>query len=237
MNHQRYVNQSLLLPLAMLVFASCTSSALLGARMILLGHHHQLYLVWNLFLAWLPLLFALAACWMEQNGRPRRWTFLGAAAGWFFFFPNAPYILTDLIHLGSKAQRYYWPDLVLILLFALTGLVLGFLSLFLMQRMVAHRYGWPRGWLFVGGMAVLSGFGIYAGRFLRWNSWDVLFSPLDLISEGLRWVIAMPSEPRGFILPVLFGVMLFVSYLTLYGLTHLQVNQPVHPLIDNAPES
>jgi len=237
MTHQRYVNQSILLPLAVLVFASCTSSALLGARMLLLGPHHQLYLVWNLFLAWLPLLFALAACWMEQNGRPRRWPFIGAATGWFFFFPNAPYILTDLIHLGSKSQRYYWPDLVLILLFAMTGLVLGFLSLFLMQRMVAHRFGWPGGWLFVAVMATLSGFGIYAGRFLRWNSWDVVFNPLDLISEGLRWVSAMPSEPRGIILPVLFGAMLFISYVTLYGLTHLQANHALEPQIENAPQA
>jgi uncharacterized membrane protein len=183
------------------------------------------------------LLFALAACWMEQNGRPRRWPFIGAATGWFFFFPNAPYILTDLIHLGSKSQRYYWPDLVLILLFAMTGLVLGFLSLFLMQRMVAHRFGWPGGWLFVAVMATLSGFGIYAGRFLRWNSWDVVFNPLDLISEGLRWVSAMPSEPRGIILPVLFGAMLFISYVTLYGLTHLQANHALEPQIENAPQA
>ena len=84
--------------------------------------------------------------------------------------------------------------------------------------------------------AVLSGFGIYAGRFLRWNSWDVIFSPLDLISEGLRWVIAMPSEPRGIILPVLFGAMLFISYVTLYGLTHLQANH-AEALIQDAPES
>ncbi len=237
MKHNHYLNASLLLPIALLIFASCASSALLGARMVLLGHHHQLYLVWNLFLAWLPLLFALVACWQEQNRRPRRWAFGGAAVGWFFFFPNAPYILTDLIHLGPRLHRAYWPDLVLILLFAFTGFVLGFLSLFLMQRMVAHRYGWPHGWLFVGAMAVLSGFGIYAGRFLRWNSWDVVVSPLEILGEGLRWVATMPSQPRGIILPILFGTMLFISYLVLYGLTHLQACHTAEPLIQTAPES
>lgn len=237
MPHHRRLNRTILLPLAVLMFASCASCALLGTRMILLGHQRQLYLVWNLFLAWLPLVFALIACRMEVKGRSRRWPFLGAAAGWFFFFPNAPYILTDLIHLGSKSQRYYWPDLVLILLFALTGLVLGFLSLFLMQRLVAHRFGWPRGWLFVGVMAAVSGFGIYAGRFLRWNSWDVLFSPFDLLNEGWRWMTAIPSEPRGIVLPLLFGTMLFISYVILYGLTHLQVNHSDEPSIPSGNES
>ncbi len=218
----RHLSPALLRPLALLAFASIASTVLLGARMVLLRQFHHYFLVWNLFLAWLPLLFALGACWMDQRGQARRWPFVAAAGGWFFFFPNAPYILTDIIHLGSKSQRYYWPDLVLILLFAITGLVLGFLSLFLMQRLVAHRFGWPQGWLFVGAMAALSGFGIYAGRFLRWNSWDVLFSPFALLDEGLRWLSTMPTDPRGIILPVLFGALLFISYVTLYGLTHLQ---------------
>lgn len=237
MTTHRLLNPGLVLPLAVLVFASGTSCALLGARMLLLGSHHQMYLVWNLFLAWLPLAFALAVCWLGERGRPRRWPFLAAATGWFFFFPNAPYILTDLIHLGSKAQRFYWPDLVLILLFALTGLSLGFVSLFLMQRIVTHRFGWVGGWLFAASMAALSGFGIYAGRFLRWNSWDVFLSPVTLIDEGIRWVTTMPSEPRSLILPVLFGTLLFVSYITLYGLTHLQPGYGVEPALQTAPEA
>src|SRR6185503_5652035 len=106
-------------------------------------------------------------------------------------------ILTDLVHLGPKAHGRYWGDLVLILLFALIGLVLGFLSLFLMQRLVARRYGWPAGWLFVGVVAGLSGFGIYAGRFLRWNSWDVVFSPLELFADASRWLLQLLSNAHG----------------------------------------
>ncbi len=226
----RHCNAALLRPLALLMFASIASTILLGARMVLLRQFHHYFLVWNLFLAWLPLLFALGVCWLEQSARPRRWPFVAAAGGWFFFFPNAPYILTDIIHLGSKSQRYYWPDLVLILLFAITGLVLGFLSLFLMHRLVASRFGWPNGWIFVAAMTALSGFGIYAGRFLRWNSWDVLFNPLALLDEGWHWLAMMPADPRGIILPVLFGALLFISYVALYGLTHLQVPVPAPSL-------
>ena len=158
---------------------------------------------------------------MEQSARLCRWRFFAAASAWLLFFPNAPYILTDIIHLNSRSQRYYWADLILILLFALTGLVLGFLSLFLMQRIVARRFGWPTGWLFVCVVAVLSGFGIYAGRFLRWNSWDVVFSPLNLLADFGHWLGNLYERPQIFILPVLFAALLFIAYLMLYALTHL----------------
>ena len=221
MSHQFYLRRAVVLPLAALVFASLTSCALLGARVVLLGQGRQFYLVWNLFLAWLPLIFALTAFWMEQSAQPCRWRFFAAASAWLLFFPNAPYILTDIIHLRSISQRYYWADLVLILLFALTGLVLGFLSLFLMQRIVARRFGWPTGWLFVWVVAVLSGFGIYAGRFLRWNSWDVVFNPLNLLADAGHWLGNITTRPQSFILPVLFAALLFITYLLLYALTQL----------------
>jgi len=194
---------------------------LLATRVVLTGEFRQLYLVWNLFLAWMPLFFALTTVCLAHTGPQRRWSFFAAATAWLLFFPNAPYILTDLVHLGSKSHSRYWTDLVLILTFALIGLVLGFLSLFLMQRLVARRHGWPAGWLFVGIVAGLSGFGIYAGRFLRWNSWDVVFSPFDLLGDAGQWLLALISHPHGLKTPVLFGIMLFVAYLLLHSLTHL----------------
>lgn len=209
-------------PVTVLAFASVLACILLSIRILLTGHFRQLFLVWNLFLAWLPLCFALVAVGVAHLQPQRRWLFCVVAVGWLLFFPNAPYILTDLVHLGSKAQGRYWADLVIILLFALTGLVLGFVSLFLMQRVLARRHGWIPGWLFAGVAALLGGFGIYVGRFLRWNTWDVLFAPDDLLAEGWLWLTAIPAEPRSLLLPLLFGVLLLVSYASLYSLTHLQ---------------
>src|SRR5882762_5785860 len=96
------LSRELLRPVGALAFASVVSCALLVTRVLLLGHGRQLYLMWNLVLAWLPLLFALVADRMQRRGQPRRWRFFAAAAAWLLFFPNAPYILTDLIHLGPK---------------------------------------------------------------------------------------------------------------------------------------
>jgi uncharacterized membrane protein len=124
-------------------------------------------------------------------------------------------LLTDLVHAGTKARPHYWTDLVLILVFALTGLVLGFVALFVVQRIVSRRFGWLAGWGFVCGIALLNGFGVYAGRFLRWNSWDVVLSPVALLSDGVEWLASMPQSPRGFLLPMLFGILMFLSYVML----------------------
>lgn len=189
--------RDLVRPVSTLVIVSMLACFLLALRIALAGQFRQLFLVWNLFLAWMPLCFALMAVGLAQSRPQHRWPFLAAASAWLLFFPNAPYILTDLVHLGSRTHGRYWTDLVIILVFALTGLLLGFLSLFLMQRLLARRHGWVVGWCFAGAATLLGGFGIYVGRFLRWNSWDVLFAPHELVREGWQWLVTVPSEPRG----------------------------------------
>ena len=104
----------------------------------------------------------------------------------------------------------------LILLFALTGLVLGFISLRSMQRLVAGRFGWRTGWLFVGGMSLLSGIAIYAGRFLRWNSWDVIARPWMIAGDAMHWIFHPHALSIAF--PIVFALFLFAAYLTMWSL-------------------
>jgi uncharacterized membrane protein len=121
----------------------------------------------------------------------------------------------------------FWVDLSLILLCALTGLVLGFVSLFLMQSVVARMLGRAASWLFIGVVAALSGFGIYVGRIMRFNSWDVLFKPRQLYHGVGNWAADPLANPTSLAFPVLFAMFLFITYLMLYALTHLQEAQPV----------
>lgn len=211
----------LLRPLALLALVSATNVALLVMRILYLGHWRQLYLAWNLFLAWIPLLLALVAARAFNATPARRAHGIVAGLAWLMFFPNAPYILTDCVHL-LRSGPLFWVDLVLILLFALTGLVLGFCSLYLMQRLVARRFGWPMGWLFAAGVAGVSGFGIYVGRFWRWNSWDVLLNPSGLLADVGSWVLHLPIHPKLAVIPALFATLLFITYVSLYALTHLR---------------
>ena len=212
-------------PVLALLLVSAIGVGLVGLRVVLTRHWQQLYLVWNLFLAWLPLALAWRVQMLERRGAARDWKFWTTASAWLLFFPNAPYIFTDLVHLTSRWQSRYWPDLTLILLFAMTGFLLGFLSLYLMQSLVARRLGWRMGWLFVAVVAGLSSFGIYLGRFLRWNTWDILLNPIDL----LRDVGGMAAHPLAHGGPVrfqlLFALFLFLAYLMLYALTHLRPPQ------------
>src|SRR5437868_10012889 len=169
------------MPMLALTFASGASFALVVARIIWTGHLAYGFLIWNLFLAWLPLIFALLASDNYQAaGSGRNWRFFGLAGAWLLFFPNAPYIFTDLIHLSTHYFRHFWIDLVLILVCALTGLVLGFVSLYLMQSVVTRMIGRAASWLFIAAVTALGSFGIYLGRFLRFNSWDIVFKPVDL---------------------------------------------------------
>src|SRR6266446_6329082 len=143
------------MPMLTLTFASAVSVGLVLARIIWSGNLRLGFLVWNLFLAWLPVIFALLACEKYRVGCGRNWRFLGLTGAWLLFFPNAPYIFTDLIHLTTRFYPHFWADLILILICALTGLVLGFVSLYLMQSAVARMAGRVASWCFVGVVAGL----------------------------------------------------------------------------------
>jgi uncharacterized membrane protein len=211
------------MPMLALTFASGASFALVVARIFWTGNIGYGFLIWNLFLAWLPLIFALLASENYQAAASgRNWRFLGLAGAWLLFFPNAPYIFTDLIHLKTHYFRHFWIDLVLILLCALTGLVLGFVSLYLMQSVVTRMVGRAASWLFIAAVAGLGSFGIYLGRFLRFNSWDIVFKPVDLYHGIGRWAADPLSNSSSWVFPVLFATFLFIAYVMLYGLTHLQ---------------
>jgi uncharacterized membrane protein len=226
MNILRTISQRrLAVPLIALFVTSAFAGTLVVTRILWTGRLTSVYLIWNLFLAWLPLLFALKACGQEP-GKTRPWKLAAWAAGWLLFFPNAPYIFTDLIHLTARHRATVWTDLVLIALFAVTGLVLGFLSLYLMQSLVVRRMGRVAGWLFVGVSAGLGSLGIYVGRFLRWNSWDPLINPFDFTRDVGEWLVQMLAHRREALFPALFAAFLFLAYAMLYALTHLN---PVAP--------
>ncbi|MGN6553107.1 MAG: DUF1361 domain-containing protein [Verrucomicrobiota bacterium] len=216
-----------LAPVCALAFGSAVTVALVLVRIVWTDNLRHAFLIWNLFLAWLPLLFALLAAAEFNSDRQRSWRVFGWAGAWLLFFPNAPYICTDLIHLSSRFHGHFWVDLTLILLSAFTGLVLGFLSLYLMQSIVARRLGRSASWLFVMLAMGLSSFGVYLGRFLRFNSWDVVFRPGELYRVLDGWLESPVLHRGSAAFLVLFATFLFIAYVMLYALTHLSPGQPL----------
>lgn len=191
--------------------ASALAVGLLLLRARMLGALEDSFLVWNLFLAWMPYLMAL---WAESAARRSPWRAIIPGILWLLFLPNAPYIMTDFIHL-DRMSFSWWYDLGLILAFAWAGCLLGVASLFMMQRIVRERLGAALSWAFVLASCGLSGLGVYFGRFLRWNSWDVLFSPRDL-AHDLLYIVGTPESYLQLIgVSGLFAAFLALGYLTL----------------------
>lgn len=211
------------MPMIALSIATVVTVGIVCARINVTGNFRYAFLVWNLFLAWLPVLFAVAAREKYRTTPPGArlgLAFLGLSCVWLLFFPNAPYICTDLVHLTSRFFTQFWVDFTIILTCAFIGLVLGFVSLYLMHAVVVQRYGQIKGWLFVIGAAGLSSFGIYLGRFLRLNSWDVIAQPGKLY-QGISNVAFGQAHPHQFAFLALFATFLLMSYVMLYALTHL----------------
>ena len=209
-------------PLLAFLLASAAGVVLVGLRIVWTGNITYLFLVWNLFLAWVPLLLALRVSEHHGAGVCSGWKLLALGAMWLCFFPNAPYIFTDFIHLNTWFRGHYWFDLTLILLIAFTGFMLGFVSLYLMQSVVAERFGRRASWWFILAVAALSGFGIYLGRFLRWNSWDVVLHPMGLSRDIGRLAAHPLANARPLVFQAMFAIFLFLGYVMLYALTHLQ---------------
>jgi uncharacterized membrane protein len=206
-----------LLPLLALGAASAWCVVLLAVRKHEYGYAGYPYLVWNLALAWIPLLLAVLLV-VSYARRRSTVELLAVGAGWLLFLPNAPYVLTDFIHLGERHRLF---DTLILASFAFTSLALGFASLLLVQLVVTRAAGAMLGWLTAFGSLFAASVGIYLGRVLRLNSWDVVHRP-GRLWEIMSSRLADPFGNRyliGFVL-ALCG-FLTLAYLGVYGFTAL----------------
>lgn len=207
--------------IAALGLSSLLSIALVLGRMLYSDNILYAFLIWNLFLAWVPLVCALAL-W-RLNDRPRRPVAVMAVllGAWLLFFPNAPYIVTDLAHLGYRFRVPLWYDTMMVFSFAWNGIFLGLLSLWIVHRLVEGWFGRPAGWTLVAFTVVASGFGVYLGRFERWNSWDILTDPQRLALDVLDPLVN-PLAHRGTVaVTLIFAAFLAVAYLMLTVLVNI----------------
>lgn len=173
-----------------------------------------LFLDWNLFLAFIP--WALTT-WLALSPRlEERKISLGLLLmTWFVFFPNAPYIITDLFHLQHTSAMPIWYDTVQIVAFAWTGLLFGFLSLREIELLNRKRWGNRMAILVIVGLLFVSGFGIYIGRFLRWNSWDLINHPLHLLGDITERMVHPLQHTRTWGVTVFMGILLNMIYWSL----------------------
>jgi uncharacterized membrane protein len=180
------------------------------------------FLLWNLFLAWLPLLVSMSALILARlaKGAELAVSLVLCGIAWLLLYPNAPYLTTDFIHLvfnpnyvGYNLEGLLiWYDLVMFFLFSWCGLLLGYLSMRHFHEIVSFYVNPVLGWFFVLIVSFLGGFGVYLGRVIRLNSWDILspFRLLQGVVEGINL--------RAAVFTILFGTLILIVYLSLYML-------------------
>lgn len=195
--------------------AWCT--ALLAARMWYAGELRFAFLVWNLLLAIVPVAMALL---MRALAEVRLFApvQVAAFAAWLAFLPNAPYLVTDFIHLRSRPPVPLWFDVAMLASFAATGVLLCYASVADVEAVLSRRFGRPLAVVVSLGSLALCGVGIYLGRFLRWNSWDILTSPTGLARDALGALVDPAADPRAWAVPVIYGLGLVLGYVTIRAL-------------------
>jgi uncharacterized membrane protein len=131
---------------------------------------------------------------------------------WLVFLPNAPYIVTDLIHIRSGNNTMLWLDVLVVLSFALSGLFLFYLSIYDMQRIIASKFKKIPITASTLLILFLCGFGVYLGRFLRYNSWEIISQPQILITDVFNILISPFQNSEAWLFTIGFSAFLAVGY-------------------------
>ncbi|HEX4591284.1 MAG TPA: DUF1361 domain-containing protein [Gemmataceae bacterium] len=166
----------------------------------------------NLTLAWVPYVAALWAVALHQrspHARGRLWL-IGLV--WLAFFPNAPYLITDWLYLpGWKAELWY--SIALLTVFSTCGVLLSVVSIYVMHSLVRTVAGPIGGWCVAAAAIGLGGVGVYVGRFLRLNSWNLVTKPGEVWQEVTTRLHEHGENPSPFAFSAVMTVMLLVFYL------------------------
>lgn len=201
-----------------LLSMSALSVGLYLFRLITTGSERLWFMNWNLVLAWLPLIFA----WFLVTGlKHRRWfsrSSIALSTVWLLFLPNSFYMVSDFVHLTTAQDGTFVYEIIMLVSYALTGLLLGWLSTMLVHKELENRLGQRRAWYGVLLVFLASAFAIYLGRYLGWNSWDIIFNPVFIVFDISERVLNPALYPSMFTTTTLFFAFIVVSYASFRGL-------------------
>ena len=193
----------------MILLVSIIAGGMSLVRFSLTEYDSYLWLNWNLFLALLPLVFA----WLAIISK-RFWFSVIMIIVWLGFLPNAPYVLTDFIHMSDVGpQSIIWYDAIMIFMYSIAGVAVWIVSV----KILRSRFHWPM-WV-VWFIAFLTGFGVYIGRYIRFNTWDIIVQP-RVVFETIGIIITQPNNHEPALgMTVVFTILLVTLY---YGFTSLR---------------
>lgn len=204
-----------------LLYVSAVGVLLFALRSIESGTIRYWFLLWNLVLAWLPLLFAL---WLRKRlvSTPwLSWRNLVLSGMWLGFLPNSFYLVSDLIHLHSSGEVSLLYDAVMFCAFIFAGFIVGMMSTVIVHLELVKRLGWMRSRVIIASVLLAASFAIHLGRSLRWNTWDVLVNPAGILFDVSERVINPTSYDQAFITTGIFFLLLSSIYMVAWRSFHL----------------
>jgi uncharacterized membrane protein len=183
-------------------------AVLVSFRVFYFHSVHFIFLLWNIFLAWMPYTFS-----KYLNNKQAGWKQLLLSGLWLLFLPNAFYIVTDLVHLRHPSVVPLWFDAAIIFSAATAGLIMGLISVYRIEKYLVQKFARWQVSLIMPAIFFLSSFGVYLGRYLRWNSWDILANPAELFLSIAGRVIAPQDHLRTWgMTVVLTGIFSLLYY-------------------------
>jgi len=183
---------------------------LISARIIYSGSIRYIFIVWNIFLAWIPLILS---SYFNQYKKKEKWKQLVLFSSWLLFFPNALYIVTDLIHLEESTNIPLWYDAILLFASSFLGLIMAFMSLQKIEYYLRGIFLSRTVNLLIPLILFIGSFGVYLGRFQRWNSWDIIHSPLALASDIAYCFISPIDHYKTWAITFILTVLYVLIYL------------------------
>lgn len=195
--------------ISLLTASMFLSVFLLMIRMKITHSFTYIFLIWNLFLAVIPYAITMT---LKSKRHLNSYALSFWCCVWLLFLPNAPYIITDLLHLSNINNSMLWLDVLLLTSFAYNGLIVFFLSVFDMQILIASRLSKNKTRYFINIVFMLTGFGVYLGRFLRYNSWDILQQPLALLEDISIMILQPRAHIEIWLFTFCFGSFLMLSF-------------------------
>ena len=134
---------------------------------------------------------------------------------WFLFFPNALYIVTDLIHLNTATIVPKWYDAVLLFSSSILGLIMALVSLLRLERFLIYKFNNSTVNVMMMAILFFGSFGVYLGRFLRWNSWDIISNPSSLVFSVAQRLLFPVAHLKTWGITLLLTTLFYLLYLTI----------------------
>lgn len=207
----RILNSGKIKPALFLCLMSLFCFMLSMTRILLTGTTEFLFLNWNLFLAFIPWFISLML-FFSNSLRGNSLMLTSLVLMWLIFFPNSPYILTDLFHLRDRGNAPVWFDLIIILSFGWTGLLFGFHSLKNIEELLKQKLNHILLKILTVIFFFITSFGVYLGRYQRWNSWDIIHNPMPILTDIISRFADPLAHPRTWGVTILLGILLNMIY-------------------------